>query len=160
MRKLLLALVLCAAMVGVGAAPAVAATRTAAAGDFTATITGAPALQPLPGGRCLVTAPVTLGFDGTLEGAAPGTIRIVFDASCDQALAFPPGTFADAFVFTGTFTGTVAGEQTRATLVYTGVTRPGGQVRGVMALSGGAHGLLTVDAVAGAGGTYAGVVTR
>ena len=159
MRRLLLALVVCAALIGVGVAPASAATTVSADGGFTVAVTGAPATQPLPGGRCLATVPVTLTFEGTLAGAAPGTIRIVFEAPCDQAFAFPPGTFADVFTFTGTFTGTVAGQPTRATLVYSGVTRPGGQVRGLIALYGDSHGLLRVAATAGAGGTYTGAVT-
>ncbi|SOE03511.1 hypothetical protein [Blastococcus haudaquaticus] len=159
MRRLLLALVGCAALVGVGVAPASAATRVSADGAFTVVVTGAPATQPLPGSRCLATAPVLLTFEGTLSGAAPGTIRIVFDAPCDQAFASPPGTFADVFVVTGTFTGTVAGQRTSATLVYSGVTRPGGQVRGLIALHGDSHGLLRVEARAGAGGTYSGAVT-
>src|SRR3954466_14203938 len=55
MRRLLLALVLCAAMVGVGAAPASAASLVHADGGFTVAITAPPDLQPLPGGRCLAT---------------------------------------------------------------------------------------------------------
>ncbi|TYP90803.1 hypothetical protein [Blastococcus xanthinilyticus] len=158
MRRLLLAVLLCAGLVGVGATPAAASARVAADGTFTVAVTGAPALQPLPGGRCLATLPVTLGFAGTLEGTAPGTIRVAVDAACDVAFAVPPGTYADAFLFTGTFTGTVAGEEAGARLVYSGVTRAGGQVRGLMALHGDAHGLLRVEASAGAGGTYRGSV--
>ncbi|MDP5185125.1 hypothetical protein QOZ88_21035 [Blastococcus sp. BMG 814] len=158
MRRLLLALVLCAALVGVGVAPAAASARVPADGAFTVAITGAPDLQPLPGDRCLATVPVTLAFEGTLEGTAPGTIRIAVDAPCDQAFAVPPGTFADVFLFSGTFTGTVAGEPADARLVYTGITRPGGEVRGLMLLSGDARGLLRVEATAGAGGTYSGSV--
>jgi hypothetical protein len=158
MRRLLLALVLCAALVGVGIAPAAAETRIRAAGDFTVAITPTPTLQPLPGGRCLITLPVTLVFDGTLEGDASGTIRIALNAPCDQFFAVPPGTFADVFAFTGTFSGEVAGRWTTAKLIYTGVTRPGGQVRGLMALQGGSHGLFTVEATAGGGGTYSGAV--
>ncbi|MGY1722701.1 hypothetical protein [Blastococcus sp. SYSU DS0533] len=158
MRRLLLSLVLCAALIGVGAAPAAAGTLVFADGGFTVAITGAPDLRPMPGDRCLATVPVTLTLDGTLEGTAPGTIRIAVDAPCDQAFAVPPGTFADVFLFSGTFTGTVAGEPAEARLVYTGITRPGGEVRGLMALSGDADGLLRVEATAGAGGTYSGSV--
>jgi hypothetical protein len=158
MRRLLLALVLCTALVGIGVAPAAADGRVAAEGDFTVGITGAPDTRPLPGGRCLARIPVTLAFTGTLVGTAPGTIRIAFAAPCEQALADRPGTYADVFTFRGRFTGTVAGEETRARLFYSGVTQPGGQVRGVMALYGGSHGLLSVDATAGGGGSYSGAV--
>ncbi len=159
MRRLLLALALCSALVGFAVAPATAATRVPAAGGFTVAITGAPALQPVTGGRCLATIPVTLTFEGTLDGTAPGTLRVTVDAPCDVAFAVPPGTYADVFTFTGTFTGTVAGNETSAKLVYSGATRPGGEVRGVIALHGGSRGLLTVEATAGAGGTYSGDVT-
>ncbi|MCF6745875.1 hypothetical protein E9529_16645 [Blastococcus sp. KM273128] len=158
MRRSLLALVLCAALIGVGAAPAAASTRVPADGAFAVAITGAPDLRPLPGERCLATVPVTLTFEGTLDGAAPGTIRIAVDAPCDQAFTVPPGTFADVFLFSGDFTGTVAGEPVEARLLYTGVTRVGGEVRGLMGLSGDADGLLRVEATAGAGGTYSGSV--
>ena len=158
MRRLLLALVLCAALVGVGAAPASADSRVHADGAFTVAITGPPDLQPLPGGRCLATIPVTLAFDGTLDGAATGAIRVAVAAPCDLAFAVPPGTYADLFLFAGTFTGAVAGEQTSATLVYSGRSRPGGDVRGLIALHGDANGLLRVRATAGAGGTYSGAV--
>jgi hypothetical protein len=158
MRRLLLALVLCAALVGIGVAPAAADNRIRAVGEFGVTIAGAPVLQPLPGDRCLITLPVALTFTGTLVGTAPGTIRVAVDGPCAQAL--PPGTFADVFAFTGKFSGTVAGTWTTATLVYTGVTRPGGETRGMMALHGGANGLLTVVARAGGGGSYSGTITR
>jgi hypothetical protein len=160
MRRLLLALVLCAALIGVGAAPAAADTRIRASGTFGVEVTPTPTFQPLPGDRCLITLPVTLTFAGTLVGTAPGTIRIALDAPCDQFFANQPGTFADVFAFTGTFSGKVAGKRTTATLVYTGVTRPGGEVRGLMALHGGVNGLLTVVARAAAGGSYSGTVTR
>ena len=160
MRRLLLAVVLSVVLVGAGAAPAAASPRVAAAGTFTVAVTGPPALQPLPGGGCLATLPVTLGFEGTLTGAAPGTIRVAVGEPCGVAFAAPPGTFADVFLFTGTFSGTVAGEETTARLVYSGLTRSGGQVRGLMALFGNAHGLLRVEAMAGAGGSYSGVVKR
>lgn len=160
MRRLLLALVLCAALVGIGVAPASAAGQVAAHGKFAVEITGDPALQPLASDRCLLTLPVTLTFRGTLKGMAPGTLQAAVDASCGDVLTVPPGTFADVFVFTGTFTGKVAGERTSAGLVYSGVTRPGGDVRGLIALDGGATGLLTVDAEAGTGGSYSGAVTR
>ncbi|NEK57056.1 hypothetical protein GCU56_04110 [Geodermatophilus sabuli] len=160
MRTSLLALVLCAALVGIGASPAAAATRVPASGDFTVAVTGPPVVRPLPGDRCLGTAPVQLSFaaGGTLTGQAPGTIRIAVDAPCTVAFTAPPGTYGDVFAFTGTFTGTVDGAPTSATLVYTGVTRPGGSVGGLMALSGDTHGLLGGTATAGVGGTYSGAL--
>lgn len=158
MRRLLLVLALAVTLVGVGIAPAAASTRVPADGEFAVAITGPPDLRPLPGDRCLATVPVTLTFEGTLDGDAPGTIRIAVDASCDQAFAVQPGTFADVFLFTGTFTGTVAGEPAETRLVYTGVTRVGGEVRGLIGLAGDADGLLRVEATAGTGGTYSGSV--
>jgi hypothetical protein len=161
MRRSLVALGVSAALVGVGAPPAAAATPLRASGSFTVSVTGAPSLRPLPGDHCSLTAPLRLSFvpGGTLVGDGSGTIRVAIDAPCAAAATDPPGTHADAFAFSGAFTGTVAGKPASATLVYTGATQPGGAVRGVIALTGTRSGFLAVRAAAGAGGTYSGSVS-
>jgi hypothetical protein len=114
-------------------------------------------LEPV-GTRCLLTVSGTLIFSGTLQGTAPATTSAFEDASCEEVLANPPGTFADVFSSTGTFSGTVDGQPVSADLVYAGRTAAGGSIKAVMRFTGDLTGVLHVQASVGVGGTYRGVV--
>ncbi|MFT3876332.1 MAG: hypothetical protein QM708_07925 [Propioniciclava sp.] len=111
---------------------------------------------PVGSRACRLRVDATLRLTGTLAGSAPGITTAIIDAPCDQALATPPGTFADVFQFTGTFTGTVHGRTAIAHTSYAGVTRAGGQVTAGLALHGGASAAALVKAKAAGVGTYQG----
>lgn len=145
------------------AAPAEAAPRraTSASGTFVVgpdVTFGAP--QDVRGNKCLLTVDGTLHFTGSLEGAATGTTKAVVHASCEDALAAPPGAYFDVFRFTGEFEGTVGGQPADGTLTYSGVTQEGGQIDAVIRLRGGEGWarLRTTDAVVLQGGSYRGKV--
>jgi hypothetical protein len=116
-------------------------------------------LQPV-GSRCLLTVNGTLTFTGTIRGTATGTTAALEDAPCAAVAVNPPGTFADVFRFTGTFSGTVRGRAADAHLVYAGRTAQGGAIDAGMLFSGGVTAILRVSARVAVGGTYEGVVVR
>lgn len=105
---------------------------------------------------CQLRVDVTLQLTGTIDGTASGTTTAVIKAPCDQALATPPGTFADVFQFSGTFRGTVLGKNTTARTHYAGVTQAGGEVKAVLTLEGAVPAAVLVEAQAGGTGTYCG----
>jgi hypothetical protein len=141
-------------------APSTGVHAVSASGDFAATLDfDSLRLQPV-GSRCLLTVSGTLTLAGTLLGTATGSTAAFEDAPCTDVAANPPGTFADVFRFTGTFSGTIAGRATAGALVYAGRTAPGGAIDAVMVVTGGLTGLLRVQAVVGVGGTYRGVVVQ
>ena len=108
---------------------------------------------------CRVSIDGTLTFTGTLTGAATGTITALVLAPCSEARATPPGTSRDVFRFEGAFSGTVDGAPTSGALTYAGVTRVGGAIDARVRLSGPTRAALRADALAGVGGTYAGITT-
>jgi hypothetical protein len=114
-------------------------------------------LQPL-GDRCVLTVSGTLTFSGTLQGSAPASTTALEDASCQQVAANPPGTFADVFSSTGTFSGTIDGRPVTADMVYAGHTAAGGSITAIMRFTGDLTGVLHVGATLGVGGTYSGVL--
>jgi hypothetical protein len=114
-------------------------------------------LEPL-GTRCVITVSGRLIFSGTLQGSASATTTAFEDASCEQVLSDPPGTFADVFSSTGTFTGSVGGRPVSADIVYAGRTSAGGSIDAIMRFTGDLTGVLHVDATLGVGGTYDGVL--
>ena len=131
-----------------------------ASGDFTAAL-DVTSIRLLPvGARCLLTVNGTLTFSGTLQGTATGTTAALEDATCTDVAANPPGTFADVFRSSGTFSGTVEGRPTEAEIVYAGRTAPGGSINAVMLFTGGFTGVLQVRATVGVGGSYRGLVIQ
>lgn len=143
---------------GVLAAPASAAPPHAAAGDFAVAVDFRTASFEDVGPRvCRVSIGGTLTFTGTLAGPADGTISALVLAPCSDAASNPPGTFPDVFRFEGAFAGTVDDAPATGALTYAGVTRVGGAIDATVRLSGSARAALRADAVAGVGGTYAGV---
>jgi hypothetical protein len=156
MRRFVVAAVV-ALMVVLGAAPPAAA-AVRATGRFTVVLDlTTVALRDVGPAACLLHVDGELRFTGTVVGTASGTTQALIDAPCASVATSPPGTAGDVFGFRGSFAGTVAGEDASGTLTYTGVTRPGGSIRAVITLRGGATAWLHVRAVAGQGGTYAGV---
>ena len=144
------------AMTGPGAAGAHGLIR----GDFTVAVELATAsLEDVGATACRLTVDATVTFSGDVVGAAHGTTIALIGAACSEVATTPPGTFADAFGLVGEFSGTVDGRAVHATLGYAGVTRAGGMIKAVMTLSNGGRGLLKVDAVAGQGGSYTGIVS-
>lgn len=105
---------------------------------------------------CRLHVNATLRLTGTIDGTASGSTTAIIKAPCDQALATPPGTFADVFQFSGTFQGTVRGKNTTARTRYAGVTRAGGAVLAVLTLRGTTSATVFVEAQAGGTGTYHG----
>lgn len=129
-----------------------------AAGTFDVLLDlGSLRLQPV-GNRCVLTVSGTLTFSGTLQGTATATTTAFEDASCEEVMANPPGTFADVFSSSGAFTGTVAGRPVSAALVYAGRTAVGGSIEAIMRFRGDLTGVLHVDATLGVGGSYGGVL--
>jgi hypothetical protein len=114
-------------------------------------------LQPL-GNRCVLTVNGTLTFSGTLQGTATGTTTAFEEAPCEQVAANPPGTFADVFRSTGTFSGVVDGQPVSADIVYAGRTAAGGAIHAIMRFTGDVTGVVQVVATVGVGGTYRGVL--
>jgi len=114
-------------------------------------------LQPV-GNRCVLTVSGTLTFSGTLQGTAAATTTAFEDASCEEVMANPPGTFADVFSSSGAFTGTVDRRPVSADLVYAGRTAVGGSIDAIMRFTGDLTGVLHVDATLGVGGSYRGVL--
>lgn len=138
------------AAAGGGAAPRAQGTIAVELDGSTLTAT------PVGSKACRFRVDATLRLTGALDGSASGTTTAIIDAPCAQALATPPGTFADVFQFTGTFTGTVHGRTATAHTTYAGVTRSGGQVVAGLALRGGASAAALVQAQAAGSGTYQG----
>ncbi len=142
------------------AGPVAAAPARPAAGDVTVAVAFPTAVFQDVGPRvCRVSIDGTLTFTGTLTGTATGALTAIVLAPCSQAQSTPPGTSRDVFRFEGTFTGTVDGTPTTGALSYAGVTRVGGVIGATVLLSGPTRAVLRADAVAGVGGTYAGVTT-
>lgn len=142
------------------AAPASAAPAHPAAGAFTVAVAfPTAAFEDVGMQLCRVSIDGTLTFTGTLTGVATGTITALVLAPCSEAQSTPPGTSRDVFRFQGTFAGTVDGAPTAGALTYAGVTRVGGAIDATVLLAGPARAALRADAVAGVGGTYAGVTT-
>lgn len=134
-------------------------TSTSAVGSLVVQLDPA-TLQATPivrGTMCRLSVGVTLTLSGTVDGAATGVTTATISAPCAQATSTPPGTFADTFRFTGDFAGEVSGVPATAVVEYAGVTRAGGDVAAVLILHGGATVLASVQARAGAEGTYRGV---
>jgi hypothetical protein len=116
-------------------------------------------VQDVRGNKCEFTVNGTLTFSGTLEGDAVGTTTAVIFAPCEEALAFPPGTYFDVFRFEGDFTGDVLGEPADGPLSYAGVTRVGGGIDATIILDGDEErAVLRADAQVAVGGTSTGVV--
>lgn len=161
MRRMISVTALAAGLAGtVLTGPASAAPTHAAAGAFTVAVTFPSAVFDEVGPRvCRVSIDGTLTFTGTLAGVATGTITALVLAPCSEAQSTPPGTSRDVFRFQGAFAGTVDGAPTTGALTYAGVTRVGGAIDAAVLLSGTARAALRADAVAGVGGTYAGVTT-
>ena len=99
-----------------------------------------------------------LYFTGTIEGEAPGTTRALVFATCDDVASNPPGTFLDVFRSELEFVGTVEGLETEADIIYQGITKVGGDIKGYMILSNGPKGFLKVDAIVAMGGGYTGFI--
>ncbi|WNB87246.1 hypothetical protein [Cellulomonas sp. ATA003] len=130
-----------------------------AAGDFVAAVDFT-SLQARDVGprRCEFTVDGVLTFSGTVAGVADGTTTALVFAPCAEALATPPGTYADVFRFHGDFTGEVRGIPTSGTLRYAGVTRVGGEIDALVTLRGDdARAVLRADAQVTVGGSYRGV---
>ena len=120
---------------------------------------GAP--EPVKGDKCKLTVTGTLHFTGDVAGAAAGTTTAIVFATCEEAMAAPPGTYFDVFRFTGEFAGTVFGEPAEGRLTYAGVTQEGGDIDARIRLRGDAWAQLrTTDAVVLQGGTYRGKAKR
>jgi hypothetical protein len=153
-------LLLAATVLGAGTAgPATAAGSgaTPAAGDFTVGSVTFGAPEDVKGNKCKLTVDGTLSFTGDLAGDAVGTTTAIVFATCEEALAAPPGTYFDVFKFQGDFTGTVFGEAAEGTLTYAGVTQEGGDIDARIKLRGDAWAALrTTDAVVLQGGSYSG----
>ncbi|WP_041369090.1 hypothetical protein [Nakamurella multipartita] len=122
---------------GVVATPAQAAEpvlRQAVSGSFGTTATGI-SFEPAPGRGCWLTVTGTIVFPGPADptpdagivGTADGVTTALVDASCDQAQAAPPGTYADVFRSTGTFVGTIGGEPVTGTRSTGAAPRPAGR---------------------------------
>lgn len=142
---------------------ALAASRQA--GTFGTAATGIAFAPTLSG--CTLTVPGVITFpdpadpdpDPAIVGTAEAVTTARVDASCADAQAAPPGTFADTFVCTGTFTGTIAGVPVTAPLRYQGVTAPGGSIDAGLFIGGPRIGAtLIVEGRVLQGGTYSGVV--
>ena len=142
------------------AGAASAAPAHPAAGAFTVAVAFPTAAFEDVGRRvCRVSIDGTLTFTGTLTGVATGTISALVLAPCSEAASTAPGTARDVFRFLGSFSGTVDGAPTNGALTYAGVTRVGGAIDARVRLSGPSRAALRADALAGVGGTYAGVTT-
>lgn len=129
-----------------------------ASGAFTAVVDFTTvALREVAGGKCELTVNGTLLFTGTLTGSADGTTTALIFAPCPEVAVTPPGTYPDVFRFHGNFAGTVNGVSADGELTYAGVTQVGGAITATILLRGGATAILRADAVAGVGGTYAGI---
>lgn len=127
-------------------APAAAA---AAAGTFDIALDDPASVlvEPVRGGKCELTGTSTLSLSGTLAGSAQGTSTVLIFAPCSEATIAPPGTYFDLFSFEGTFSGTVHGAVATGTIIYSGVTQPGGDINNaLMKLRGGAWATLHADA--------------
>lgn len=150
------ALFLIAALVAalVTTTPASAGTAVLASGTFTVDSVQLRSALPLPGGTCLLTATVGLSFRGTLTGGANGPIQVISQAPCDQ-----PPTHGDVFLAPLTFAGVIAGQPARTPLLYSGRTDTTGRVTGTM-LTSDPPAALQVQARAGVGGSYTGVVSH
>jgi hypothetical protein len=135
-----------------------------ASGDFTVTLDLTSIAARPVGTRCLLTVSGTLVFSGTLEGTAAATTAALEDAACADVATHPPGTFADVFRSTGTFSGTVDGRPVEARLVYAGRTAVGGSIDALMlftgGVTGGVTGALRVEAEVAVGGTYRGLLVE
>lgn len=172
MRAAVLTLLLSLTLVGVpsseatasagpaGSRPAGAAVQ--AAGTFDATVDFSTlTTQDVAGGRhCILTLDGALTFRGTAQGVADGTTTAYVLAPCADVLSTPPGTHADVFRFSGTFTGSIAGTATAGPALYTGVTRPGGEIDAAIVLRGPAGAVLRADATVAVGGSYTGIARR
>lgn len=161
MRRTITVAALVAGLAGtVLTGPASAAPAHPAAGAFTVAVAFPTAVFDDVGTQvCRVSIAGTLTFTGTLTGVATGTITALVLAPCSEAQSTPPGTSRDVFRFRGAFSGTVDGAATTGTLTYAGMTRVGGAIDATVLLSGPARAALRADALAGVGGTYAGVIT-
>lgn len=127
-----------------------------AAGKFAVTLAASPTTKDLPGKRCELSADAKLTLWGTVDGVAKGTVTATVLATCAEALA-NPGKFRDVFGFDGRFNGKLGGVPTTGSVRYTGVTAPGGDVRGNIRLdSGTVRASLRAAGTAGVGGSYTG----
>ena len=134
----------------------VTARRTAASGDFLATVDFSTVTFTPRGRNCLLEIAGQLVFSGDIVGAAVGTTSALVFASCEAVSTTPPGTFRDVFRSELQFEGTVSGEQAQGSVMYQGGVQPGGQLEGRLLWSNGISGVLDVDAVVAVGGTYEG----
>ncbi|HOZ60282.1 MAG TPA: hypothetical protein PKY70_19035 [Nakamurella multipartita] len=140
--------------------------RQTVSGSFGTTASSI-SFEPAPGRGCLLTVTGTIVFPGPtgttpdagIVGTADGVTTALVDASCEQAQAVPPGTYADVFRSTGTFVGTIGGEPVTGTLVYRGTTEPGGQIDAEITIRDGrVKASLSADARVLLGGNYAGSI--
>lgn len=138
--------------------PAVADTKTAASGDFTAIVNFATLTLTPVGANCLLVVDGQLVFTGTLEGTATGTTTALVLAPCDVVAVTPPGTFKDVFKSELVFEGTVAGTPATADITYQGITNVGGDIDARILLKNGIKGNLDVESVVAVGGSYEGFV--
>ena len=97
-------------------------------------------------------------ISGTIEGEAPGTTRALVFATCEEAASNLPGTFLDVFRSELEFVGTVDGLETDVDIIYQGITKVGGEIKGYMVLSNGLSGFLKVSALVAVGGDYTGFI--
>jgi hypothetical protein len=139
-------------------APASAGGRLAAAGQFTATIDFSTLTLTPVGANCLLEVAGELQFTGTLDGLASASTRALVLAPCEDVAVNPPGTFKDTFRSRLEFAGTVDGTPAIADIAYHGITEVGGNIKALMVLSDGLKGVLKVEAIVAAGGSYEGFV--
>lgn len=141
------------------AAPGSGRGAQSAVGDFVASVDfSSLQARDVRGNKCEFTVNGALTFSGALEGTAVGTTTAVIFASCDEALAAPPGTYFDVFRFDGHFTGAVLGQPDSGALSYAGLTRVGGGIDATVILDGDqTRAVVRADAQVAVGGTYSGI---
>lgn len=137
--------------------PAAAAAAPTAAGTFEVDapqVTGA----EQRGRTCFVDLTATFMFEGTLEGDAPISFRIVQAGPCGET------GVSQAFTAVGAFTGSVAAVPGGFSFRFQGHITDDGQARGQLVILDGTGGLtglrghLTLTGQAGVSGTYVGTV--
>jgi hypothetical protein len=131
---------------------------TEVAGTFDARVDFSTLTLTPRGKNCRLVVSGTLVFSGDIEGSAPGTTSALVFGPCSQVAVTPPGTFRDVFTSRLHFVGTVHGQPAEADVLYQGGVQVGGAIEGRLHFSNGIAGVLDVEAVVAAGGSYEGTV--
>ncbi|WP_420123668.1 hypothetical protein [Nakamurella sp.] len=140
-------------------------TLRTATGTFGTAATGITFEPTLTG--CRLTVPGVITFPGpddadpdpAIVGSATAVTTASVAAPCADAQRVPPGTYADTFTCTGTFTGTILDVPVTAPLSYRGTTAVGGAINATLTISGFLAGAsLVADGRVLQGGSYSGIV--